>query len=158
MRQRASIVLRPSSGVRTLPAANISVENRFDRHVSIASNLPCTFNAEPVTQLRQASVLVRLYGVSYLNKFVGITVTSVPVSSLNLILCLPSTAMTMYRASKFLANSSISRKTFEASQVMSLTVMRCEGLLADDLHTFRKCPVLLHTWQVASFAGQSVRL
>ena len=96
LRPRASIVLRLSSGVRTWAAINIFVEHRFDRHVSIASNLPLTFNAEPVALLRQVFVLVRLYGVNCLNKFVGITVTSAPVSSLNLISCLPSTAITAY--------------------------------------------------------------
>ena len=144
MRPRASTVLRSSNGVRTLSVTNISVECRFDRHVSIASNLPRTFNAEPVELLRQVSELVRLYGVSCLNKFVDITVTSAPVSILNLITCLPSTAMTAYQASEYLANSSISRKTFEASHVMSLTGLGCEGLSADNLYTFPKCPVLLH--------------
>ena len=153
MKPRASIVLRPSSGVHTMPVTNISVEHRFDRHVSIASNLPRMFNVELVALLRQASVLVRLFNVSCLNKFFGITVISALVSSLNLISCLPSTAITACQASECLANSSTSRKTFEASHVMSLTILGCEGLLVDDLHMFRKCPDLLHSWQVTSFAG-----
>ena len=151
MRPRASILLHLSSGVRTLSATNISVEHRFDRHVSIASNLPRTFNVEPVALFRRASVLVRLYGVSCLNKFVSKTVTSVPVSSLNLISCLPSTAMTACQVFEFLANSSTSRKTFEASHMISLTILGCEGLVVDDLLTFRKYSVLLHAWQEMTF-------
>ena len=151
-------MLCPSSGVRTLSGTNISVEHHFDRHVSIAWNLLRTFNAEPVALLRQVFVLVRLCGVCCLNKFVGITVTSAPVSSLNLISRFPLIAMTAYQASEFLANPSTSKKTFEASHVMSFTVLGCKGLPADDLHTFRKCPVLLLAWQVTSFAGQSARL
>ena len=147
MRPRASIVLHPNSGVHTLSAANISVEHHFDRHVSIASNWPRVFNDQPVALFRKASILVRLYGVSCLSKFVGITVTSAPVPSLNLISCLPSTAITGYQASEFLVNSRTSTKIFEISHVISLTVLGYEGMPTDDLHTFRKSPVLVHAWQ-----------
>ena len=110
MKPRASIMMRLNSGVHTLSATNTLVEHRFDCHVNVASNLPRMFNVEPVVLLRQASVLAKLCGISCLNKFVGIMVTSAPVSSLNLISCLLSTAMIACQTSKFLANSSKSRK------------------------------------------------
>ena len=136
MMPRASIVLRRSSGIRRFSATDISVERHFDRHISLTSNLQHNFHAELVTLLRQASVLVLLYGVSCLNLFLGITVTLASISNLNLISCLPSTVMTAYQATEFLTNSSTSRKTFEVYHVMSLTELKCEGLPADYMHMF----------------------